>query len=95
MLEPILWSRNSQSTPADPYFGYPLWFVGSVKGDVFWAYNAAHLAFIRSYVQATLRIREPNRNASLASRLPHFLLDHKNRKAALKAISALERPKHS
>lgn len=95
MLEPISWSRTWQSTPCDPYFGYPLWFVGTVKGNVFWAYNAAHLSFIRNYVQATLRSREPNRNSSLASRLPAFLLGHKNRAAVLKAISALETPKDS
>jgi len=89
-LQPIAWSRTQQSTPSDPYFGHPLWFVSTVKGDVFWAYNAAHLSFIRNYVQATIRIREPNRNSSLASRLPQFLLDHRNRLAVLKAIRALE-----
>jgi hypothetical protein len=93
MLEPIAWSRTWQSTPCDPYFGYPLWFVGTVKGDVFWAYNAAHLSFIRGYVQATLRIRDPDQNGSLASRLPRFLKDHKNRAAVLRAISALESPR--
>lgn len=84
-------SRTWQATPCDPYFGFQLWFIGEVKGNVFWAYNAAHLSFIRSYVQASLRIREPNKNSSLASRLPHFLLDRKNRNAVLKEIAALER----
>jgi ribosomal protein S27E len=81
---------TSKSAAADPYFGYPLWFAGTVKGNPFWAYNAAHLAFIRNYVEATIRIREPNRNASLASRLPHFLLDRKNRAAVLREIARIE-----
>jgi hypothetical protein len=91
MREPISWSRRWQSTPCDPYFGHRLWFVGEVKGRVFWAYNAAHLSFMRRYVQATIRIREPNKNSSLASRLPSFLLDSKNRHAVLKEISVLEK----
>lgn len=91
MRESISWTRRWQSNACDPYFGYPLWLVGEVKGSVFWAYNAAHLSFIRNYVQAAIRVREPNRNSSLASRLPHFLLDRKNRAAVLKEISNLER----
>jgi hypothetical protein len=91
MREPIIWSRRGQVDACDPYFGYPLWLVGEVKGNVFWAYNSAHLSFIRNYVQATIRVREPNRNSSLASRLPHFLLDRKNRSAVLKEIAQLER----
>jgi hypothetical protein len=90
MREPISWSRSLQSTPTDPYFGCPLWFVGQMKGHVFWAYNAAHLSFIRNYVAATVRIRRPNMNSSLASRLPAFLLDRKNRGAVLKKIAGLE-----
>jgi hypothetical protein len=80
-----------QSTPCDPYFGFPLWFVGAMKGQVFWAYNAAHLDFIKNYVEATIRIRQPNLNSSMASRLPAFLLDRKNRRAVLKEIAGLQR----
>jgi hypothetical protein len=83
-------TRSRQSPPSDPHFGFPLWFVGQIKGHVFWAYNAAHLSFIKDYVAATVRIRQPNVNASLASRLPAFLLDRKNRSAVLKRIAGLE-----
>jgi hypothetical protein len=83
-----------QAAPADPFFSLPLWFVADAKGGVFWAYNAAHLEFIKNYVGATLRIRQPHVNASLASRLPAFLLDRRNRGAVLHAINELERRGH-
>src|SRR5262245_58661574 len=79
MVEPIVWSRTFRRSPSDPYFGHPLWFVGDVKGNVVYAYNPAHLLFIKNYVDAKIRIRERNKNTSLASRLPSFLLDAKNR----------------
>jgi hypothetical protein len=43
-----------------------------------------------NYLGATLRIREPHRNGSLASRLPSFLTDRKNRATVVKAIASLE-----
>ena len=89
-LRPLL----RQAVPADPFFKLPLWFVGEAKGGVFWAYNAAHLQFIKSYVGATLRIRRPQVNGSLASRLPAVLLDRRNRGAVLRAIYELERREH-
>ena len=91
MKERIYWSSRRSIAPCDPWFRLPLWFVAESKGHAFWAYNAAHLAFLRNYIGATLRIREPHRNGSLASRLPSFLLDRKNRPAVLKAIAALEK----
>jgi len=86
-LEP---ARRS-AAPTDPFFKLPLWLVAEVKGGVLWAYNGAHLEFLRNYVGATLRIRQPHVNGSLASRLPAFLLDRRNRAAATKAIAELER----
>jgi hypothetical protein len=87
----IAWRRTQRATPSDPHFGLPLWFVGTIKGEVFWAYNAAHLEFIRNYVAAELRIRTPNMNASLASRLPAFLLDRRNRRTVLEKILQLQK----
>jgi len=91
-----VWTRGNYRGPSigtarDRWFRLPLWFVAESKGHQFWAYNAAHLAFLKNYIGATLRIREPHRNGSLASRLPSFLLDRKNRPAVLKAIAALEK----
>lgn len=87
--EPQSFMRLPGSLTRDPYFGCMLWFVGDIKGDVFWAYNSRHLAFIRNYVAATLRIREPKHNGSLASRLPAFLLAKKNRTAVLRELDRL------
>lgn len=87
--EPVSWMRIPGSLTLDPFFGCPLWFVGDVKGHVFWAYNPAHLNLIRNYVAATLRIRQPYRNRSVVSRLPAFLLARKNRAAVLKEIDRI------
>jgi hypothetical protein len=83
-------TRRRLKEPSDPFFHLPLWFVGEVKREQFWAYNSAHLEFLKNYLGATLRIREPHINGSMASRLPAFLTDRKNRAAALKAIAELE-----
>jgi len=91
MIERIVWSPLIRRYPCDPHFGYKLWFVGSVRGNTFWAYNRAHLHFIKSFVSATLRNREPNKNNSLASRLPGWLLSKKNRASMVKEINRLEK----
>ncbi len=85
---------RKQTAPSDPFFQLPLWFVAEAKGGVFWAYNAAHLAFLKQYLGATLRIRQPHVNGSLASRLPAFLTDRRNRRAVIQAIDELERRDH-
>ncbi|WP_336212225.1 hypothetical protein [Nonomuraea sp. LPB2021202275-12-8] len=54
-----------------------------------WAYNAEHLDFLERYVRAFIREREPNRNGSLASRLPAWLKDAKNRDAVLGCCATL------
>jgi len=87
--EPVSWMRIPGALTLDPYFGCKLWLIGDVKGDVFWAYNRAHLSFIRDYVAATVRVRKPHANGSLASRLPAFLLAKKNRSAVLKEIDRM------
>ena len=88
--QPVGAIRRRLKQPCDPFFKLPLWFVGEIKRQQFWAYNAAHLEFLKNYLGATLRIREPHKNGSMASRLPAFLTDRKNRAAALRAITAME-----
>ena len=44
----------------------------------------------RCALSATLRVRVPHRNGSVASRLPAFLTDRKNRAAVVKASARLE-----
>jgi ribosomal protein L37E len=76
----------------DWYFHLPLWLQTPCCGHVLWAYNAAHLAFLECYVQATLRERlpNPNTNRSLASRLPLWIKYAANRKDVLKGIARLK-----
>ncbi|MFI6507876.1 hypothetical protein ACIBCT_09745 [Streptosporangium sp. NPDC050855] len=54
-----------------------------------WAYDAEHLDFLERYVRAFIREREPNRNGSLASRLPAWLKDAKNRDLVLTRCATL------
>ena len=85
----ITWHRLADGA-VDPVFGLELWLHEPVKGEVLWAYNAEHLEFLKGYVGADLRERAPNRNASLASRLPPWMKSAKNRDAVVAAIRKLE-----
>lgn len=76
--------------PYDPFLGLGLWLQTPCAGEVLWAYNAEHLAFLRRYVAASLRERAPDENASLASRLPEWMKLARNRRAVLRGISRLE-----
>ncbi len=80
--------------PEDWYFQLPLWLQRSCAGNVLWAYNLDHLAYIESYVAADHRQRNPDstaviRNATMASRLPRWMIDAKNRHDVMQAIKAL------
>lgn len=74
---------------AERYSGLPLWLQTPCCGEILWAYNAEHLAFLERYVGATLRERMPNKNSSLASRLPTWLKSAKNREEVLRGIVRL------
>ena len=91
MIEKITWHRTVNIEAHDPFFGLRLWFIGNVKGHEFWAYNREHLSFIYHLVIAKVRIREPNKNGSLVSRLPSWLLSGKNRLAVKKEINKMLR----
>lgn len=73
----------------DWYFRLPLWLETSCCGKTLWAYNEKHLEFIEDYVGAKLRERNPFVNKSLASRLPTWIKQAKNRDEILKAIGKL------
>jgi hypothetical protein len=75
----------------DPYFGLPLWLRADVQGRTLWAYNREHLSFLDAYVRAGVRQRAPNRNASLASRLPRWLKASGVRQPVLRAIARVAR----
>ena len=89
MIEAITWKRCIGPVPHDPHFGFNLWFTGTVKGNLLWAYNREHLMFLKNYCEAKLRTRAPNKSSSLASRLPDWLLSAKNREASLREINRM------
>lgn len=74
----------------DWYFRQPLWLQVPCCQNVLWAYNKRHLEFIEGYVSAKLRTRKPNVNQSLASRLPQWIKDAKNRDEILKCVGRLK-----
>jgi hypothetical protein len=76
--------------PVDWYFRQPLWLQTPCCGQTLWAYNEDHLNFLEEYVRADVRERLPNRNASLASRLPGWMKDARNRAEVLRGIERLK-----
>lgn len=83
--------------PIDPYFHCDLWMRVDCVGEVLWAYNQEHLAFLRAYVAAPLRERTRDkenkfgyRNLLLESRLPKWMISAKNRNAVLAGLVKLE-----
>jgi hypothetical protein len=84
-------SANPRVGKVDDYFGLPLWLQASCRGEVLWAQNEAHLTVLENYVGAFLREREPNMNASHASRLPSWIKQAKHRGAILECIGGLRR----
>ncbi len=88
---PLKWEPISWGDPYDWFFGLPLWLQSPCCGEVLWAYNEHHLQFLKDYVGATLRERQPNRNGSLASRLPKWIKRAANRGEILRCIEHLER----
>lgn len=73
----------------DWFFRLPLWLQTPCCGETLWAYNRAHLDELERYVRADLRERLPDRNASLASRLPTWMTSAKNRDEVLRGLARL------
>lgn len=88
--EAVQWSPIA-SGPVDPSLGLALWLQAPFKGELLWAYNAAHLQFVRNFVAADIRTREPNKNSSLASRLPPWMKSAGNRDRLLALLGKMER----
>ena len=83
------WRQATTRAPVDPHFGLPLWLQRPFGDEVLWAVNGRHLAFLRDYIAASLREREPYRNQSVASRLPAWMGRSTKRGALLTAIERL------
>jgi hypothetical protein len=73
----------------DWYFRLPLWLQTPCCGNILWAYNEYHLNFLEDYVGSVLRERHPNKNKTLASRLPTWIKEAKNREEIIKCIRKL------
>ena len=69
-------------------FNTELWFQTAVKGNIFWAYNEAHIGYMERYIAADLRERNSQYNGgkTMVASLPGFIKDAKNREKLLKAI---------
>jgi hypothetical protein len=86
--------RLAVGAAVDWYFGQPLWLQAPCAGETLWAYNARHLDFLERFVGAELRGwpragETWRRNSTLASRLPAWMKDAKNRDAVLRGIQRL------
>ncbi|MCH5714793.1 hypothetical protein [Niabella hibiscisoli] len=84
----LTYANNRQAT--DPYFGLQLWLQIPFDNNILWAYNFAHLDYLKTYVGAKLREAVSGGKYSLAWKLPNFIKTAKNREAILKAIGRLE-----
>ncbi|MEK3910676.1 hypothetical protein [Paenibacillus sp. FSL H7-0331] len=71
------------------FMGLNLWLRTNCCGNVLWAYNIEHLNFLDTYINSSLRERIPYKNQSLASRLPEWLKNAKNRQELSKGIDKL------
>lgn len=86
----------SMLTPTDPVFKFSLWLQTPCCGETLWAFSGAHIAWLESYVSAQLRQGRPldqdaalARNATMASRLPKWIIAAKNREEVLKGTARL------
>lgn len=76
-------------TWVDPYLRIPLWLQTECCGEILWAYNRRHLAFLKEIVGSKLRdIGEPGR-PNLGNKLPKWMLLAKNRDEVLRQIDRL------
>jgi hypothetical protein len=94
------WASRSLTYPGpeqaiDWYFREPFYFQKRCAGHQLWIANREHLEFLRGYVAAMHRTRRRNalgwKNGSLASRIPKWIADSKNRTTILKALDDLEK----
>lgn len=79
----------------DPFFHQPLWYRTPCLEGCIWAYNLEHLELIETFIASTNRSRNglPNKNNSIASRLPKWMSAAKNRTTVLKCIRELKERK--
>lgn len=87
----ISWSIDFFSgRPLDPYNGERLWYVDDVRGNEIWAYNTAHLTYLREYISSSLRERGDHAGKySIITNLPAWMKSKKNRDDVIKTLDRL------
>ena len=75
----------------DPFFQLPLWLQTRCRGQVLWAFNAAHVDHLQRFVSASQRVRAlgEGRAMSLVERLPSWITAAGNRDDVSRALRQL------
>ena len=89
--KPVKREKYSYSSTNDYWFDCELWLQASFKGEMFWAHNDKHLAYMKEYIGAGLRERNNREFFTLVEKLPGFIKSAKNRDKLLKLITKLEK----
>lgn len=74
----------------DEYFGLPLLFQKSIKGNLFWILNEEHLFFLKDYLERKIRKTNTIHN-NPENRIPSFIISAKNKDDILSYITKCER----
>lgn len=76
------------NSPCDPYFQFEVWYHIPTTYGSLWAYNLEHFQVIENFIADKLRSRNglDPKNKSIASRLPTWASNAKNREYLLKTI---------
>lgn len=74
--------------PCDPFFEFDVWYRLETTYGLLWAYNLEHLEVIEGYIADRMRSRNglSYKNNSIASRLPQWVKEAKNRDYLIKQI---------
>lgn len=79
------------SLAIDPDFGLALFLQKPCRFGKIWAFNQTHLTELHTYINASLRESSVEAgNASMASRLPHWMKSAKNREMINKKLTQLQ-----
>jgi hypothetical protein len=76
----------------DPFLHLPLWLQTPCGSHTLWAFNEAHIDFLRAVFRAKLREDAPGSHVTenYSGRLPHWVVNRKNRTQVLKALDQLQ-----
>ncbi|NMO95331.1 hypothetical protein [Paenibacillus lemnae] len=72
-------------------YNHKLWLRIPCCGEELWAFNKEHLEYLEGYITSKIRSRKPNINQSVASRLPTWMKESKNKLQISRAIEQLKK----